>query len=449
MQQRVMEVQAVLPLRLLWAWRRGDGSDASTLHACYARGIWRERGALERAAVLGAIFTWWPVSTLAMLGWCTAWNGPATRRRIGKAIWRQVVEQITVACRHSIAPPWYYIFDLCDDDKRAKAALYINRYETKRSIYNYLKLYLGGTTKGLADKLAFHEACVKHGLPTPPLVMVLEGGEIRAGGPRLPEHDLFVKPRKGCGGRGAERWEHLGEGRYRSHVGERCGEAELRKRLIERSLKTPQLVQRRLLNHPDLADLSTGALTTARMMTVLNEKGEYECTHAVFRTAIKRTSPVDNFHAGGIAAPVDMHFGELGPAIGGGLRGVPGFSDLGRSETHPLTGARVAGRRLPFWRDAVELVKQAHAIFPGLAVVGWDVGFTREGPVIIEGNSAPDLDIIQRCYGKPLGDTRLAAALAYHVRRARASLPPGPTRNCGAAANPQPASSAGPAPSAA
>ena len=419
-----MRFKPFLPLSLLSAWRRADASDASTLHKCYTRGTWHERGLLARAGLLAWLLVWWPISNLVMLAWCTAFNGPATRRRSGKAVWRQVVEQAEVAVRYSIPSPWYYIFDLWDDDKRKKAALYLNRYETKGGVYAFLKRYLGGVTSGLGDKLEFHEICLKDGLPAPPLVMVLDGGEVSEGERRLPEFDLFVKPRKGRGGHGAESWAYLGKGRYRSHTGEECTETELLSHLARLSLKQPQLVQRRLVNHPELADLTTGALTTARMMTVLNEEGEYEFTHAVFRTAAKRNSPVDNFHAGGIAAPVDPRSGELGRAMGGGLSGLSMFSDLGPRKTHPVTGAQISGRRLPFWGEAIELVTRAHQSFPGLAAVGWDVGFTQDGLVLVEGNSAPDLDIIQRCWQMPLGETRLAAALAFHVKRALASLPP-------------------------
>lgn len=416
-----MTVKPVLPLSLLWAWRHADASDASTLHRCYTRGVWRERGPVARAGLVAQLLVWWPLSNLAMLAWCTGCNGTETRRRSGKAVWRQVAEQLEVAVRYSIPSPWYYIFDLWDDEHRRKAALYLNRYETKGGVYSLLKTYLGGASGGLGDKLRFHEVCLKDGLPVPALVMVLEQGTVTGGAPRLPEGDLFVKPRKGRGGHGAESWTYLGGGRYRSHAGDERTGAALLAELVQRSLHEAQLVQRRLENHPDLVDLSTGALTTARMMTVLDEKREPEFTHAVFRTAVKRSSPVDNFHAGGIAAPVDARSGELGRAVGGGLRGVPGFSDMGSSDIHPVTGARITGRRLPFWKEAVELVTRAHRSFPGLAAVGWDVGFTRDGPVLIEGNSAPDLDIIQRCHRVPLGETRLAEALAFHVRQALAS----------------------------
>jgi len=418
-----VRVNVVVPLSLFSAWSRGDASDASTLHKCYTRELWRERSWPARVGVLAVLLVWWPVSNLAMLAWCTAFNGPATRRRTGKAVWLQIVEQIQLAVRHSIASPWYYIFDLWDDEKRNQAALYLNRYETKSGIYVFLKTYLGGVKKQLGDKLKFHEICLKNGLPIPSLLMALDRGSITEGERHLPQADVFVKPRCGCGGRGAEYWEYRGDGHYRSNGGQECTQAELLARLIRRSRRQPILVQRRLVNHPHLANLSTGALLTARMMTVQNERGEFEFTHAVLRTAVKRNSPVDNFHAGGIAAPVDARSGELGPALGGGLRGVPKFSDLGPSECHPLTGARISGRQLPFWREAVEIVTQAHRAFPGAPIIGWDVAFTPDGPVIVEGNSAPDLDIIQRCHQMPLGETQLAASLVSLVHRALAAEP--------------------------
>jgi hypothetical protein len=419
-----MKVKRILPLSLLWAWRSADVSDASTLHQCYTRGLWQERGPVARAGLVARLLVWWPISNLAMLAWCTAYNGPATRRTTGKAVWRQVAEQIYVAVRYSIPSPWYYIFDLWDDEKRKNAALYLNRYETKGGIYGFLKRYLGAVRGELGNKLRFHEICLKDRLPVPTLVMHLDQGIITGGKPRLPEADLFVKRRKGRGGHGAASWTYLGGSRYRSHAGEERTGTELLAQLAEQSKEQPLLVQHCLRNHPELADITVGALATARMMTVLDEKREPEFTHAVFRTAVKRNSPVDNFHLGGIAAPVDARSGELGRAVGGGLRGVSSYSDLGSSDTHPLTGVRISGRRLPFWEEAIEIVTRAHRSFPGMAIVGWDVGFTQDGPVLIEGNSAPDLDIIQRCHQIPLGETRLAAALAFHVRQALASTRP-------------------------
>src|SRR5262249_61030003 len=67
------------------------------------------------------------------------------------------------------------------------------------------------------------------------------------------------------------------------------------------------IVQPRLTNHRDLRDLSNGgALATVRVMTCRNERGEYEVTNAAFRMAQGENTVVDNFHAGGILAKVDI-----------------------------------------------------------------------------------------------------------------------------------------------
>jgi hypothetical protein len=135
--------------------------------------------------------------------------------------------------------------------------------------------------------------------------------------------------------------------------------------------------------------------------------------HAVLRMARAPGIVVDNFHAGGIAARVDLQTGEVGPA-----------TDLGTNrgtqwwETHPVTGARIRGRRVPMWDEVIDLVLRAHAAFPDQIVIGWDVAILRYGPRLIEGNKSPDLDIIQRTGREPIGNSRFGVLLAYHLRRA-------------------------------
>ena len=38
------------------------------------------------------------------------------------------------------------------------------------------------------------------------------------------------------------------------------------------------------------------------------------------------------------------------------------------------------------------------------------------GPELVEGNGAPDLDIIQRTHREPIGNARLGELLAFHLR---------------------------------
>jgi hypothetical protein len=182
--------------------------------------------------------------------------------------------------------------------------------------------------------------------------------------------------------------------------------------VLEQSKQGDYLIQPRLMNHPDIVDLTPGALSTVRLLTILNEQGEPEAVNAAFRMAISRTSAVDNFHAGGIAAAVDLATGTLGAATGLGLGG-----DFRWHETHPLTGAQIRDRRLPHWHEAIALAIAAHRLIAPRVLVGWDIGFLPEGPCLIEGNTGPDADIHQRTELRPVGNARYGELLALHMER--------------------------------
>jgi hypothetical protein len=139
---------------------------------------------------------------------------------------------------------------------------------------------------------------------------------------------------------------------------------------------------------------------------------EPEPVNAAFRMAVNKASPVDNFHAGGIAAAVDIDTGTLARASSLGRD-----SDFSWHETHPVIGGRILGQRLPDWEKAKNLVIAAHRLIAPRIVVGWDVGLLADGPCLIEGNCGPDLDIHQRAELRPIGNARLGELLAFHMER--------------------------------
>ena len=208
-----------------------------------------------------------------------------------------------------------------------------------------------------------------------------------------------------------ERWDYLGEGRYRNSHGAVMEREALTAKLARQSLKDDFLVQPRLANHPALDDISNGALATVRLLTCRNEQGRAEATNAAFRMAIGgiRLSTIST-RAGLPPQSIWRPARSASPRTSG-IR-----PEVGWRETHPVSGARFAGRRLPYWQEAVALACRTHEAFPQRVIVGWDVALLADGACIIEGNGKPDLDIHQRAERRPLGDQRIAALLAFNVR---------------------------------
>lgn len=412
---------------LVWGLLPEDASPSTFIHRCFSREGWRESGLQGRLELCLGVLAW-PFIMPAVVGVFTWYNGSWIKRTTGKGIVRQMLEQLKLAATHSLLPPWYYIFELYDDEKRRRAGEYLQRFETKRFIYPFLRKYNGGlpvpvlrSTVHLSDKALFADRCREHGLPAVPAIMVLEHGRIVRSAddaPTLPEIDLFVKMLRGTGGRGAERWEYVGGEGYRDHTGTVLSAAALIEHLKALTLakKKGCVVLPRLVNHPDIADLSNGALATVRAVSCRNERGEFEVTNASFRMAQGRTSIVDNFHAGGIVAKIDLRSGEVGPATDGAMALGPG---RGWCEQHPDTGGRIAGRKLPHWHETLDLARRAHTLaFADHVVIGWDIAILGDGPRLIEGNKGPDLDLVQKSHREPVGNARLGELLAYNLRRA-------------------------------
>ncbi len=385
---------------------------ADYLHRYYAASYWRLPLGPLKALVAGLV---WPIALTVAVIVFTRKNGRAIAQRSGVSITAQVLGQVEMAARHAIAPFWYYMFELYLPERKKQAALYLTAHETIGPAYSLLQPPEGAD--GMDDKIWFAEHCHEQGVRAVPVLMHFSGGSsrpLKGGREVLPEADLFVKPRSGSGGHRMERWDFIGGGRYRNAHGEVLGAEALVEKLRRQSLKDDFLVQPRLANHPALDDISNGALATVRLLTCRNEKGQPEATSAAFRMAIGN-SVVDNFHQGGLATEVNLATGVIGIASDIGIT-----PEVGWRETHPVSGARFAGRTLPHWPDVVALAVKAHEAFPHRVVVGWDVAMLADGAMIIEGNGKPDLDIHQRAGRGPAGNGRIAHLLAFNVGKALA-----------------------------
>lgn len=136
--------------------------------------------------------------------------------------------------------------------------------------------------------------------------------------------------------------------------------------------------------HPSVAAIYPDAINTVRVVTILKD-GIPHVICAYFR--IGNGKFVDNFNSGGMVAPVNELTGEvMDKAID---------KNKNLYENHPQTGTKIKGFKFPDWDKAVEMCKEAAKIVPQMGYIGWDVCFTPNGPIFVEGNEFPGHDIYQ------------------------------------------------------
>ncbi|HET6618437.1 MAG TPA: sugar-transfer associated ATP-grasp domain-containing protein [Dongiaceae bacterium] len=414
------------PYRLFWAALGTPQSASDRIHAGYARFAWRSMG-LSHLALTAALCVVWPVNFAIMLWMFTRRVGPAVARATGKPVWRQILEQLRLAIRYSIPPDKYYVFDLFRPERLANARHYVLRYELKGGFHNLVHFHTRvtmrrSTKESLKDKLLFFRRCEKARVASPVVFQVATAdGKIapesyKGGG--LPPHDLFIKPAKGKGGRGCERWLRR-DGAYEGPGGRLLSEDALRVHIADLAARRGRyLIQECLRNHPDLMRFG-GSLTSLRITSCKSESGGFEVTNAVLKMSLAAGSSVDNFHQGAAVCRVDVETGEVGPAWDNWVKRPCVLHPM-----HPVTGAAIAGMRLPCWAETVAMVAQAAGLFADRIMVGFDVAITDRGPVIIEGNVQQGCDMVQRTHDLPVGLQRLGELLAFQASEALATRPP-------------------------
>lgn len=333
--------------------------------------------------------------------------GPRVHDQFGRGLWRQFVDICAVGFRHGLDPQAYYMFELYRAGPRSRASGFLTRYETKNGLFKVLTWQLpkSGRRTLLGDKLAIQRLCDEHGIPSVPNLITAEAGELKFNCERPAglERDLFLKPRQLKGARGTEIVRFV-DGKFVVGDGAALRHDELLEYIARRSREAAIMVQPRITNHPDLADLAGQSLLALRVITCLGEDGEPVVTHGMLRVLCKLepnwTTDVE------LGAPVDLASGVLGLMTGD----KPEMA-LDWYEAHPVTQARVLGRQVPCWHEACSVALAAHAVCKDRLLVGWDIAIGPEGPLLLEGNSYADVDFLQRVHRCSIGDSPLGPLL--------------------------------------
>lgn len=165
---------------------------------------------------------------------------------------------------------------------------------------------------------------------------------------------------------------------------------------IASSFKTDVIVQRGIVQHPDLAKINASSVNTLRIYSVLGKDGSVKVYSAVLRMGLGGAK-VDNYASGGISCGITEE---------GTLRRYA-YNKLGeKTEHHPTSGITLDGYVIPSYSEAVALVHKAHPAVPHFRSVSWDIAIDAEGkPMLIEANLCRGgIDLLQLNNGPLYGE---------------------------------------------
>lgn len=166
------------------------------------------------------------------------------------------------------------------------------------------------------------------------------------------------------------------------------------------------ILQEPLVSHSEISELCGNKLSGVRVHSFLSSNGPV-ITNAIWKVN-SGSKDSDNFcdgESGNLAAALDIASGEVIRVISG-----MGLNQL-VNVRHPQTGAQLVGFRIPYWKEIVSLVHDAHLAFPGYICPGWDIAVCDDGPKILEINYFGDIDLPQRAYHKGFVDEVLLSLM--------------------------------------
>jgi len=148
--------------------------------------------------------------------------------------------------------------------------------------------------------------------------------------------------------------------------------------LIQNLLDNPYMVEEIIKQHPTMKAIHPQSVNTLRIFTIIDADGVPHVGLPILRAGLNE-SVTDNTSSGGLFFIVNKDCGIV--------------ESTGRTERcrtryifHPNTGVQVTGMKIPFYEEAVEMVKKAALVTPTLRYIGWDVAISEKGPLLIEGN---------------------------------------------------------------
>lgn len=189
---------------------------------------------------------------------------------------------------------------------------------------------------------------------------------------------FFYKPLDGDGGRGVEK----------IFVGD-----NVESLYTEMLKKDDGVLEETVIQHKDMDRMNPNLVQTLRFF-VCKGSSETKILFSAFRTSLKNNTCIDNAHAGGAFANVDLNTGVVATNAFSEISVLGGGDDVRLVnsegiEKHPVTGTIFKGFKIPFFEEAKALVLEIsnNVDFYGRRLLGFDIAISENGPVVIEVNA--------------------------------------------------------------
>ena len=144
------------------------------------------------------------------------------------------------------------------------------------------------------------------------------------------------------------------------------------------------LVEDAIIQHEDLNQINPCVVNSFRVITLVNKAGEIK----MIANALRINQDDNNV----IGCTNDLYF-SLGAD---GRIDSNVVDDYGKVyDTHPMTGVKFKDVYIHGVQEAFDMCLEAHKRLPQMRYIGWDIAFSVNGPVIVEGNEYPGYGLVQ------------------------------------------------------
>ncbi len=236
------------------------------------------------------------------------------------------------------------------------------------------------------DKARVKELLVPEGIPMPRTYLYVRGrrdlSQARDVLERLQR--VAIKPASAYGGEGILLVRGRDNGRFRVNGHLEATDEIVRhiQRIVDGEFNEGRpdvaILEELLEPNPRLKPLTPEGVADIRVVCLLGHP-----VMAMARLPTRMSRGRANLHAGAVGAGIDLSTGRLTNAVWNGVR----------VAVHPDTGVAFEGFQVPQWRSILEIAAEAQ-LSSGLGFAGVDIVLdARHGPVVLEINRRPGLEI--------------------------------------------------------